>query len=223
MPISLICEHCQSVKRVPPSRTKTFRFCSNECRNAFMNSRTTRWCNHCKSEKPLSRFGLSADRPQGRAYTCKECICETSKDYQARNTTAIRKRKHLYMLKHQTEKRIYNQRYYIEHRDLIREQAREYFATHPRPSPYWQNPEQYKAGARRRREQKPLEAKASAKLGRAIASGQIIRPKTCEDCEQEKRLDGHHDDYSKPLEVKWLCRSCHQLLHSRQKEINIEL
>jgi len=30
-------------------------------------------------------------------------------------------------------------------------------------------------------------------------------------------VEAHHDDYSKPLEVRWLCRSCHQRLHAALK------
>ncbi len=27
------------------------------------------------------------------------------------------------------------------------------------------------------------------------------------------KVDAHHEDYAKPLVVKWLCRSCHVSLH----------
>jgi hypothetical protein len=46
-----------------------------------------------------------------------------------------------------------------------------------------------------------------------LKSGRIIR-QPCEMCEAEK-AEAHHDDYSKPLSVRWLCRSHHQLLHIR--------
>ncbi len=36
-----------------------------------------------------------------------------------------------------------------------------------------------------------------------------IKPNKCEMCKRIKPLDGHHEDYSKPLEVKWICRQCH--------------
>ncbi|EEE04594.1 gene 26 protein [Burkholderia multivorans CGD2M] len=37
--------------------------------------------------------------------------------------------------------------------------------------------------------------------------------KPCEVCGAEK-ADAHHDDYSKPLEIQWLCHSHHMLRHA---------
>jgi hypothetical protein len=33
----------------------------------------------------------------------------------------------------------------------------------------------------------------------------------CENCHEDKPLDKHHPDYSKPLKIEWLCRKCHSL------------
>jgi len=37
----------------------------------------------------------------------------------------------------------------------------------------------------------------------------------CQECGNEKS-QMHHPDYSKPLEIIWLCRSCHLELHKEQ-------
>ena len=42
-----------------------------------------------------------------------------------------------------------------------------------------------------------------------------IRP--CRECGTWTDLDAHHDDYSKPLDVVWLCRRHHRLLHLNKK------
>lgn len=59
--------------------------------------------------------------------------------------------------------------------------------------------------------------KARGLLNHKIRSKQIIRPELCEDCMQKTELHGHHHDYDKPLEVKWLCSSCHAKEHARIK------
>jgi len=48
----------------------------------------------------------------------------------------------------------------------------------------------------------------------ALKKGKLIR-QPCEVCGSMK-ADAHHDDYSKPLEVRWLCRSHHRKLHNRR-------
>lgn len=50
---------------------------------------------------------------------------------------------------------------------------------------------------------------ARAKARYAITKGIIVKPKKCEVCEEVKPLQGHHEDYNKPLEVIFLCYSCH--------------
>lgn len=38
-----------------------------------------------------------------------------------------------------------------------------------------------------------------------------LLPQPCEKCGSD--AEKHHDDYSKPLEVRWLCRPCHLAEH----------
>ena len=52
----------------------------------------------------------------------------------------------------------------------------------------------------------------------AIKSGSL-KVKPCEWCGYAIGVHAHHEDYSKPLEVIWLCRPCHG---QRHREINEE-
>lgn len=56
---------------------------------------------------------------------------------------------------------------------------------------------------------------AHSALRRAVKAGRVIR-RPCEVC-GALPVEGHHDDYEKPLEVRWLCVYNHRLLHGRAK------
>ena len=49
------------------------------------------------------------------------------------------------------------------------------------------------------------------------AARALERPVVCKGCGiPTKNLHAHHVNYSKPLQVKWLCISCHRLQHTQQ-------
>lgn len=50
-------------------------------------------------------------------------------------------------------------------------------------------------------------------LNDAVRRGDLVR-KPCEVCGVPKTA-GHHDDYDKPLEVRWLCSSHHHEAHGK--------
>lgn len=61
----------------------------------------------------------------------------------------------------------------------------------------------------------PAEKVRSRKaLNYAVATGKII-PQPCERCGAPK-AQGHHADYSKPLDVRWLCAKCHSQHHNQK-------
>lgn len=43
--------------------------------------------------------------------------------------------------------------------------------------------------------------------------GDIVMPKVCSVCKSDKSVQGHHDDYAKPLELRFLCGKCHKEWH----------
>lgn len=66
------------------------------------------------------------------------------------------------------------------------------------------------------RKKNPEKYKAHYFVMDALRSKKIIRPKNCEKCLRVD-LHAHHDDYSKPLDVKWLCPVHHAEIHRKLK------
>lgn len=50
-------------------------------------------------------------------------------------------------------------------------------------------------------------------VSQAIKTGRLQRG-PCESCGATERIHAHHDDYSRPYDVRWLCHSCHSSLHA---------
>lgn len=70
------------------------------------------------------------------------------------------------------------------------------------------------------RERWPGRQKARLTLYNAIRSGHIIR-QPCIICGTAK-AEAHHPDYSKALEVIWLCMPCHKELHHTSHKLTTE-
>ena len=51
----------------------------------------------------------------------------------------------------------------------------------------------------------------------ARAATKVLEKKPCEVCGSEK-VDAHHDDYLKPLDVRWLCRKHHMQVHRKFRD-----
>ena len=96
--------------------------------------------------------------------------------------------------------------YYERNADAVRARARAHRQ---------ENIESYRAYDRARGHRVYDEEKEAArrKLGKAVIRGTIVRL-PCEVC-GVPNAEGHHEDYSKPLDVRWLCRTHHMQLHRR--------
>lgn len=79
----------------------------------------------------------------------------------------------------------------------------------------------YKRSAKTQRIRYPERVKARMAVSRAIASGKIVKPKTCCHCNATGRIEGHHfNGYENALDVLWLCVPCHRDRHrAKAKEL----
>lgn len=65
-----------------------------------------------------------------------------------------------------------------------------------------------------RKKRRPEMLRAHGIVRRAVLAGKIT-PGPCEKCGAAGvKVHAHHADYSKPLDVQWLCVSCHWLTHT---------
>lgn len=61
-----------------------------------------------------------------------------------------------------------------------------------------------------------VKAKARNKVTCALVAGIVKKPLTCTLCHKKGKLEAHHEDYDKPLDIVWLCRSCHGKRHQER-------
>lgn len=60
----------------------------------------------------------------------------------------------------------------------------------------------------------PRRYRAHLDVQRALRHGELVK-EPCAVCGCDK-VDAHHEDYSRPLAVQWLCRKHHARLHARE-------
>ena len=133
----------------------------------------------------------AAHRATAKAYNDahREEIARSCRAYRETHADSISEYKRRWSTEHRDQKTETNQRW----REIHRDEILAYGAA-------------YRAANRDKR-------RATWAVKAAIKSGRMTR-QPCESC-GNPRADGHHDDYSKPLDVRWLCRSCHRQHHVR--------
>lgn len=158
-------------------------------------------CKSCKTVKDLSEFYSQKNKSDGLMGKCKECCKRDNK-------------------KNREEKIDYYRNYDKERgsspsRVLSR---KEYSDKMKR-----ENPEKWKKmrkeSTRKYRKKNPEKQRATRILNYHIQVGNMVK-EFCEICGNPKS-EAHHDDYSKPLEVRWLCDFHHKELHKKEREADV--
>lgn len=79
-----------------------------------------------------------------------------------------------------------------------------------------ENPERVATYFQQYRHRNPDKKRAHRRVWDAVRQGKLVKPDACENCmaaTEKAKLHAHHEDYSRPLEVEWLCQECHEKRH----------
>lgn len=112
----------------------------------------------------------------------------------------------------------YAKAYRKSHRKQILEYVRKYRAGHLRQIADYakkyraEHPEKSRVYVKRWATNNPEKVHAQKQLQQALQNGTVIRPRECSSCGKIIRINGHHRDYSRPLDATWLCHRCHKKL-----------
>lgn len=52
--------------------------------------------------------------------------------------------------------------------------------------------------------------RAHPRVAHALGTGEMVKPDHCERCGVKRFVEQAYFDYSRPLDVFWLCRTCHR-------------
>ena len=146
-------------------------------------------CPRCGKERPLDKFYNNASMKDGKSTWCKECRTEYQRRYRRseKGKESIRRYR-------RSEKGI---RTVKKYRQTKKGKAVQDIAQ------------------KKKRKKYPEKDKASRAVNQAIYRGKLKKPDRCsidnEEC--NGRIEGHHPDYSKPLDVVWLCHFHHVAVH----------
>lgn len=192
-----------------------------------------RVCNICLESKNLDQYSKDAQVKDGLSRHCKECrkkkykkaldkdpqcYIRYAKKYRESNRKLINDRaKESYHV--DTEKwKTTAKKSYQKNKDKIAEKNRivredpGFLEKNRVACKKWRtkNIEVYRKFIKVWRVNNREKLSAHSKVKRAVANGLLIRSLICEQCKTDKGImEGHHEDYSKPLEVQWLCKLCH--------------
>lgn len=67
------------------------------------------------------------------------------------------------------------------------------------------------------REKYPNKYRSHSLVNNSIRDGKL-HPEPCEVCGVTEKIHAHHDDYLKPLNVRWLCAAHHKQWHAENGE-----
>jgi hypothetical protein len=179
-------------------------------------------CNTCHSTKPKSEFGNRKASIDGLSPKCKPCQrvydkarankpsrvsarAEYAKTEAGINSQNRARKKYVENNKEKISE--INKSYRAENPDKVSESKKKY---------YQNNKDKILAAGVEYKNKNPKKRNAHTIVSNSIRDGHLFR-ESCSIC-NEIDAQAHHDDYDKPLNIRWLCRKHHADWHAKHGE-----
>lgn len=140
---------------------------------------------------------------------CGACYKRELKRRNPAYREAERSRSREYHHQHRSTRLVQQKEYRSAHADDVRQRNAEYYESH-RDGIRMYRSERWRVGLDRRNHPPEMRAAHQA-VAYALAQG-MLTSQPCVQCGREN-VHAHHDDYSKPLDVMWLCPRHHTERH----------
>lgn len=158
----------------------------------------TKMCFKCGGVKPLDDFYRHSRMADGHLGKCKDCAKADAKKTRADNLGYYRE---------------YDRNRFqhdMERRSFQLDQMREWAKNHP---------EQIAVLNKQWIARNPDKHYCHTVLNYAVRAGKLTKRTSCQSCGTSGvKIHGHHHDYTKPLDVMWLCAICHLKQHRLERE-----
>ena len=151
-------------------------------------------CTKCGKSLSIDNFYFRNDNQKFRN-ACKICTCENVRTNYQKNLPDILERMRIYHEKNKESVAKQKKEHYEKNKDKIIKRIRKYES---------ENKEKVMA-------QKKIKYYKKRKY--------IIPPNECQLCERKGKTEAHHPDYSKPLDIIWVCKYCHNRIHHKRKDV----
>ena len=180
-----------STPRKPNHNSRQRAFMANDQVSAkWAEAQPVTVCRVCGAGKPSTEFYDRQRRKDGLVGECKDCTKARVRENRAENVVYYRS---------------YDRLRYREDPDR---------AAHCQAMGKTVSAEARAEKQRERRRTEPAKFRARTAVSNAIRDGKLVRGDTCFFCGGDQRVQAHHHDYSRPLDVYWLCAACHGKLHA---------
>ena len=152
-------------------------------------------CKECGETKTLDDFYKHKKMADGYLNKCKVCVNEKVEKYQELNREKI---KEAVKKKSKDPNRVASRKKYAksEKGKIAQKKAMTLY-----------------------KERYPIKRLAHSIVWSKLLTGKLIKQSSCSKCGSNEKIEAHHDDYTKPLELRWLCEKCHKEWHKYNKAI----